>query len=341
MSVRIESDAEIALADAKEIHEDAFEVGADEISSFIRNGDSVLRVRTVEEPPVFNWPEGTKASCFVPMSEISPFLSVIYDSMSHDMSRPVLASVAFVFSEEHLQVVSADGFRLALSPRVPVAGNIDGTLLLPLLAVKALQSLGPEVLFEVPVWQNLDNMAARATLLKMWSPEGEVLTELQQGTFPYYKPIVEKASALTFEEQTDTGPARFMAQRKNLLQALKSIGLDGKQNGSTPVLGIKVEGDEVTLYRVTSAYTERQVIEAAATVPVLGTKGQGRIAFNSRYFIEGLHGDVLTIEWRNASEGAYIQGDMGYVLMPMCVDLANIPVERPYVEGIILDEEQE
>ena len=235
--------------------------------------------------------------------------SVIGDvefSAAGDDSRPVLAGVAIIGRGETYDVAAADGFRLAIRAiDKPLGAPSDlDALIVPGHALRHVAKVLPTD--DEPV-----AISVAPNLMKFDVGQTTFVTRLVEGQFPDYTRVIPQET-----------PLRVVANRLDLVQAVKMARVFGKQNSEIVRLHVDTETAQVTV-----SASGSEIGDGSSTVELSEILGDPmKVAYNGRYLLdalEHLRGDQVELCCSGATTPGLIR-PLGeehdrvlFVIMPM------------------------
>ncbi len=228
-------------------------------------------------------------------------LAQVIKAASKDDSRsPALTGVLFAPEEAGLRLVTTDSYRLAMRDLTGTSvEGLDRPVLIPSRALAELQRL--LVGHEVVALQLTDVDAS-------FSVGGTRLTtRLIEQQFPAYQNLIPKNQR-----------NRLSVGRAALSDAVKRVRVMSG-DGDMTTLALQIGSDSLELIVKT-----RDLGEAHETVEAKYEGDDMKIAFNAKYFAEGLEvspGDEIGLELESAAKAAVLRptdsSDFLYLLMPV------------------------
>ena len=244
------------------------------------NGKSTVSGFDAEEFPVMQ--EASGPTLQIRGRELHTALSRVLAAAAPDDSRPVLAGCLVQTVDSKLELVAADGFRLARTELPILAGDLDQSfaVIVPARALAEARSMlptkGDE---EVTLRVGLDKGVA--TLFELETERAKFSSKLVEGQFPDFNRIVPrefKATATVASEDLERATKSIRAVlgvKEPITRIALKQGVDGAA-GEMVVSGKDAETGE-------SEFTLPAQVE-------LADPGQGPVlvAFNGRYLVDAL-----------------------------------------------------
>lgn len=215
-------------------------------------------------------------------------------AMLKDLTRPVLDSVCLKNKAGKMELVAADGFRLAVT-KLTVKGNIDSCVI-PSNAVKLIKRwLQEKVYFSRAKKNNWDWLS--------FSDKGmNIITKPIESTFPEYEKLIPK------------GGTRFEVSSDQFRESLRVIAA---MKPKDKILRLQTKKDHVHL----SAFGEDQ----EKTTVEIPAKGKIKNAFNYNYLqsLIDRSGDTFIMYTNGESPAMAKNNGSVHLLMPMRVEGLN------------------
>jgi len=237
----------------------------------------------------------------MPASELSGIIRQTAFAASRDETRPILTGALFEFTNEQMQVVATDTYRLAMRK-----AKVDVALDAPFSVIVAARALS-EVLRVVSAdHSNPVGLAVGSNQIEFQVNNVKISSRLIEGQFPNYKKVVpeshERRVALSIAELEPALRRALIVARDDANRVVMRFASD--------IVEIRAESQDV-------GRVEEQVAAEAA-----GTEME--IAFNARYLIdvlEAVNVDRINIDLSGPLNPGMIRAegheDYLYVLMPM------------------------
>ena len=294
--------AKLAADIVRALEPGAVTLEADADQAKIASGRSQFAVRVL---PADEFPAAPGAvagdAVTVSSNELADALKQVVRAASGDEARPILTGVLLAATEEGVQLVATDSYRLAVR-ELPGLHVVRGEqkVLIPSRALAELQRVlsgAPEAQVRLGTTEaSFDVGAVKLT------------TRLIEGEFPNVLNLVPASY-----------PNKLTVSREALLDAVKRVKLLVRDQ-TTPVrMSLRADGVEVTVTNPAEG-TATEDVEA---------KYEGvdmTVAFNPQYLTDGIEaivGDELTLETTDALKAATMRGvgaeNYLYLLMPVRV----------------------
>lgn len=231
----------------------------------VRCQHSAFTVRTLNPADFPKFPElSVEKSFTLPADTLASMVRKVARAVSKDETRAVLTGVLFVIDGPSIRLVATDSYRLALVDRLldePVGEDIEAVV-----PGRALDEA--------------TKLAASGDVVRMGISQNQVVFEFGEttfvtrrveGTFPNYKALIPKDTAITVEANTE-----------ELLSAAKRVSLLAIHN--TP-LKLSVQAEDQTL----SLSAATQDVGDASEDLMVKVEGEDvEIAFNHVFLLDGL-----------------------------------------------------
>lgn len=226
-------------------------------------------------------------------------------------SRPVLTGVLMEFDGEHVTMVAADGFRLAVQ-KAKVASKVQESFTV-IVPARALQELG-RLLADQNEPVEITISANKSQILFLMK-NVELVSQLIQGTFPNYKQLIP-ANSVT-KTTVDVG---------EFLKATKAAAIFAKDaSGIIRLQVTPAEGGKDGARMNISARSE-EIGDNHTDIDASVVGDASKVAFNSRYLVEVLavleKGKIILETNSPSSPGVIKQegkDEYTHVVMPMFV----------------------
>jgi DNA polymerase-3 subunit beta len=219
-------------------------------------------------------------------------------AISHDETRYALNGILFVVQDKDLRLVATDGHRLAMA-KTALADAADAVSgIVPRKAALEIgRVLGAGEDVQVAITEN-------QFVLQM--PNFVMTARLIEGQFPNYEAVLPKGHPIT-----------LAVSRSALTSAIRRVAVMADDRNKPVRFGL-------TPNALTLAASSHELGEAEEVMEVAYTGGEVTIAFNSRYFLDGLspiEDDQAVLELKDALSPGIVRhaSDDGYrcVIMPM------------------------
>ena len=279
-------------------------------------GKSSYQVPGAEDYPTIPQVE-PKASGSLDGDSLVSALTSVVGYCSSEESRPILSGVT-VFLGEDLEVIAADGFRMAYQT-LPDAFPASERVIIPAKAVYLLDHLWRKTskpvqagavdasLVEIITRKRQLDLALGDELLSLSLGEATIVTRTIQGEPPDYKQL------MALQEVPVVQATVFAPEVERAVRRIKPVAEKG--NGAARLI---LSEDSITV----SAKNDEQQVEAE--VPTVTTQGTGRVAVNAGYLLDYLQGKdgILTVELRSGTAPVSLRHKSSPLvfIMPMQVD---------------------
>lgn len=270
--------------------------------------ESNISGRPAEDfPPTATVEDGHIA--VVDPKEFRQAISQVVFAAASDDSRPVLTGVFGEVSGNHIKLVAADGFRLAVKTLELADTAAEGfKFLVPARTLSEVARLlnNQESNVEFTVTPNRSQVVFRLE-------EVEIVSSLLSGNYPKYSNLIPSTHA-----------TRMCVNSDDFKRATRTASIFARNNGGIVRLQSGESDSGANLLRI-SAQTE-EIGDNKGEIPVrIEGEAESKIAFNVSYltdFLNVVEGDVV-MELTSASSPGVVKPDNseGYtvVIMPMFV----------------------
>jgi DNA polymerase-3 subunit beta len=229
--------------------------------------------------------------------------SVVFSASDED-HRPAMTGVHLCF-RDHLDVVAADGFRLAMTV-LPLSGKVKLTI-----AARAMNVLA-HALTEAaePITLRMTGNQNQAIFT---GPRFILAANLIEARYPDYAAIIPKAYT-----------TRAVVNRPELLRAVRVASYFAKDSANVIRLELSApELNDGSLGKITVAGSAAEVGTGSSVVDCALEGPGNRIAFSARYLLEALtacEGDEVILELQAADRPGVLRTPAGkaiFTIMPM------------------------
>jgi DNA polymerase-3 subunit beta len=263
-------------------------------------------------PPIPQVSDGITAK--VEADALKEGISQVAIATAAEETRPVLTGIYAELEEDDLNLVSADGFRLAVY-RMKLASSVKDkvAVIIPSKTLGEISRLLGDQDEQVEI--SLDHKKGQA-LFRLRS--AEVVSQLIQGAFPSYSQVIP-------QEYT----TRAVMDVAEFLRITRMSSIFARDASGIVRLVIS-PGSELAPGKVTVSAQAEEVGDNVGEIDALVDGAEAKIAFNVKYLSDVLSvipQDQIAIEITNSSSPGVIRpiGIDGYVhvIMPMFVQWEN------------------
>jgi DNA polymerase-3 subunit beta len=225
-------------------------------------------------------------------------------------SRPVLTGINAEFEGEQLNLVTADGFRLALHKTI-LSSPVDGktTVIIPARALNEVSRLLGDQKDPVEITINQQKSQVLFRL-----KNAEIVSQLIQGSFPNYSQVIPQSYA-----------TRAVVNIADFMRVTKMSSIFAR-NASGIVRMVITPGVEVTPGKMTVSAQAEEVGDNVSEIDALVDGEEAKIAFNVKYLsdvLSVLHQSQVALEVTTPSSPGVIRpigvDNYVHVVMPMFV----------------------
>jgi len=230
---------------------------------------------------------GIDAADFPPIPQINDGITTSIDAASlregisqvafaaaTEESRPVLTGINTEFDGEQLNLVAADGFRLAVhKTTLAAAVKEKTTIIIPARTLNELNRLVGEQ--EEPVEITVNEKKSQV-LFRL--KDAEIVSQLIQGSFPNYSQVIPQSYT-----------TRAVVDISEFLRVTKMSSIFAR-DASGIVRLVVTPGSELTPGKVTVSAQAEEVGDNVSEVDALTDGEEAKIAFNVKYL-----SDVLSV----------------------------------------------
>ena len=225
-------------------------------------------------------------------------------------SRPVLTGIYSEFEEDHLNLVAADGFRLAVhKTSLPTPVKQKTTVIIPARTLNELNRLlaEQEEAVEIAINQQKSQVCFH---LK----DAQIVSQLIQGSFPNYSQVIPQSYT-----------TRAVVDVNDLLRVARTSSVFARDASGIVRLTI-TPGDELAPGKITASAQAEEIGGNVSEVDALVDGEEAKIAFNVRYLadvLNVLHQSQVALEVTTSSSPGVIRpigvDNYTHVIMPMFV----------------------
>lgn len=265
---------------------------------------ATLQCHVSDEYPQF--PDVSGGEFDLSAAVVDEIQQLVTFSASTDQARPVLTAVQFQFSQEQIEVVATDGFRLSLLQVENESGMEQGSVLIPAKAMGEAYRIMKQIDHEILTLQVSEEM--KQVYIKLG--DVEMYVRLIEGQYPPYEQIVPTlfGTEVTFDrEELEDHIKRAMIFARETSNIVRFMIDDGKAT---------IVASSTSLGTYTGELEQVQVEGDA-----------GEIAFNARYLIDYLGavgGDEVWFGMKESLKPALFKSGAAanhrYVVMPFKVN---------------------
>jgi DNA polymerase-3 subunit beta len=223
-------------------------------------------------PPIPQIDDGLTTS--IEAASLREGISQVAFAAATEESRPVLTGINTEFDGEQLNLVAADGFRLAVhKTTLAAAVKEKTTIIIPARTLNELNRLIGEQ--EEPVEITVNEKRSQV-LFRL--KDAEIVSQLIQGSFPNYSQVIPQS--YTTRAVVDIG---------EFLRVTKMSSIFAR-DASGIVRLVITPGSELTTGKVTVSAQAEEVGDNVSEVDALTDGEEAKIAFNVKYL-----SDVLSV----------------------------------------------
>jgi DNA polymerase-3 subunit beta len=263
-----------------------------------------LACQSAEEYPQFPEVEGDEFT--FALSDLEKIQSLVSFATSNDQTRPILTSILMNFSENGLEVVATDGFRLAQLLFKQNKFELNKQLLVPAKALNELYRIAKQI--EAEEVKILVSDELKQLLFKVANVE--MYVRLIEGDYPPYEKIIPPAFAIEIEMDAE----EFLTQLKRAFIFAKDASNIVRLNFNKDFLEVKSISPSFGEYK-----GEMAIGNAASE--------EAEIAFNVHYlidFINTVKPEKLVFSMNESLKPAMFKdpatADYIYIAMPFRVN---------------------
>jgi len=259
-------------------------------------------------PPVPSVSGGVIAN--IASKALSDGIAQVAFATATEESRPVLTGVNAEFEGEHLKLVAADGFRLAVHEMALNSAVDEKTMvIIPTRTLSELNRLLGDQ--EEPVEITINQQKSQA-LFRL--KNAELVSQLIQGSFPDYSQVIPQSYT-----------TRAVVDVNEFLRIIKMSSIFAR-DASGIVRLLVTPGSELTPGKLTVSAQAEEIGDNVSEMDALVDGEEAKIAFNARYLsdvLSVLHQAQVAIEITTPSSPGIIRpvgvDNYIHVIMPMFV----------------------
>jgi DNA polymerase-3 subunit beta len=262
-------------------HEKSFEGKVDNAALFLKTDHSQVTIKGLDASEFPGLPFVDQPATFhLNPKEAKEAIDGVLFATAVDETRPALAGVYWVTSEQILIMAATDSYRLA-ERRIKAASKITSpcSAIVPKKTLLELSRMLTDEVGDISVFVG-DNQ------IQFAFGSVRLVSRLIEGTYPNYQAIIPK------DHQT-----RITANHSDLVSGLKTVGLFARDSGNTIKL-IVVPGKGMTLQSLAD-----QRGEAINQVTAIVEGEEATIVFNVKYLLDALsviHAENVFLELNGA-----------------------------------------
>jgi len=259
-------------------------------------------------PPVPSVSGGVTAN--IASKALSDGIAQVAFATATEESRPVLTGINAEFEGEHLKLVAADGFRLAVHETALNSTVDEKTMvIIPTRTLSELNRLLGDQ--EEPVEITINQQKSQA-LFRL--KNAELVSQLIQGSFPDYSQVIPQSYT-----------TRAVVDVNEFLRIIKMSSIFAR-DASGIVRLLVTPGSELTPGKLTVSAQAEEIGDNVSEMDALVDGEEAKIAFNARYLsdvLNVLHQAQVAIEITTPSSPGIIRpvgvDNYIHVIMPMFV----------------------
>lgn len=259
-------------------------------------------------PPVPSVSGGVIAN--IASKALSDGIAQVAFATATEESRPVLTGINAEFEGEHLKLVAADGFRLAVHETALNSAVDEKTMvIIPTRTLSELNRLLGDQ--EEPVEITINQQKSQA-LFRL--KNAELVSQLIQGSFPDYSQVIPQSYT-----------TRAVVDVNEFLRIIKMSSIFAR-DASGIVRLLVTPGSELTPGKLTVSAQAEEIGDNVSEMDALVDGEEAKIAFNARYLsdvLSVLHQAQVAIEITTPSSPGIIRpvgvDNYIHVIMPMFV----------------------
>jgi len=257
-------------------------------------------------PPVPSVSGGVIAN--IASKALSDGIAQVAFATATEESRPVLTGVNAEFEGEHLKLVAADGFRLAVHEMALNSAVDEKTMvIIPTRTLSELNRLLGDQ--EEPVEITINQQKSQA-LFRL--KNAELVSQLIQGSFPDYSQVIPQSYT-----------TRAVVDVNEFLRIIKMSSIFAR-DASGIVRLLVTPGSELTPGKLTVSAQAEEIGDNVSEMDALVDGEEAKIAFNARYLsdvLSVLHQAQVAIEITTPSSPGIIRpvgvDNYIHVIMPL------------------------
>lgn len=254
------------------------------------------------EYPAFPTSEGTRKT--LSKEVIDAVSEYVLFSASTDVARPLLTGVLFSFSEEKLEIVGTDGFRLSVL-HVPITSEEAYSFIMPAKTVSEMS----RIMSQLSVSEAVFSVSESLKQVYISLPGVEMFSRLLDGAYPPYQKIMPTS----FTTEVTMSAAE-------LLEQVKRASIFSRDTSS--IVQLTITAETVSLTAASSVLGT--FAGELATAQITGSGGQ--IAFKTKYlqdFLQVVKQDEIWFGMSDSLKPALFKSPLAaglqYVVMPFRV----------------------
>lgn len=224
---------------------------------------------------------------------------------SIDEKKGILVGCLININNGYLEIVSLDGFRLALAKEYEVFDG-DGKIVVPASSLDVIEKIITENLGESKIDFYIENKK-----IAVVTEDTKVIARLLEGEFIKYKDIIPQTYA-----------TKIVVSREELMSSIERASLFARE-GKNNLIKITVEKDDILI----NSRSEEGNVNESISAEVEGNELV--IGFNSKYLLDvlkNLDDEEVSIEMTSSTSAALIKPVEGeaytYLVLPVRI-LAN------------------
>jgi len=239
----------------------------------LKSGHFQARIHGIDAadfPPIPQIDDGITAS--IGAASLREGISQVAFAAATEESRPVLTGINTEFDGEQLNLVAADGFRLAVhKTTLAAAVKEKTTIIIPARTLSELNRLIGEQ--EEPVEITVNEKKSQV-LFRL--KDAEIVSQLIQGSFPNYSQVIPQSYT-----------TRAVVDISEFLRVTKMSSIFAR-DASGIVRLVVTPGSELTPGKVTVSAQAEEVGDNVSEVDALTDGEEAKIAFNVKYLSDVL-----------------------------------------------------
>ena len=277
----------------------------------LKSGHSQAHINGIDAadfPPIPQIDDGITTT--IEAAKLREGITQVVFAAATEESRPVLTGINTEFDGEQLNLVAADGFRLAIHKTTlgsPVSEKF--TVIIPARTLNELNRLLSEQ--EEPVEITVNKQKSQV-LFRL--KDAEIVSQLLQGSFPNYSQVIPQSYT-----------TRAVVDISEFLRVTKISSIFAR-DASGIVRLVITPGAELTPGKVTVSAQAEEVGDNVGEIDALTDGEEAKIAFNVKYLsdvLSVLHQSQVALEVTTPSSPGTIRpigvDNYVHVIMPMFV----------------------
>ncbi|MFP3879669.1 MAG: DNA polymerase III subunit beta [Dehalococcoidia bacterium] len=277
----------------------------------LKSGHFQARINGIDAadfPPIPEIKDGTTTT--IEAASLREGITQVAFAAAAEESRPVLTGINTEFDSDQLNLVAADGFRLAVH-KTTLGSSVSekSTVIIPARTLNELNRLLSEQ--EEPVEITLNQQKSQV-LFRL--KDAEIVSQLLQGSFPNYSQVIPQSYT-----------TRAVIDVNEFLRVTKISSVFAR-DASGIVRLVITPGAELTPGKVTVSAQAEEVGDNVGEVDALIDGEEAKIAFNVKYLadvLSVLHQSQVALEVTTPSSPGTIRpigvDNYVHVIMPMFV----------------------